>query len=145
MMKRLPGFAGVLVFAAALFVAAPSAKGQALGLPPAWKVDVTGTAATKAAGRDNFVEYIYIEATSFTGEQICQLGFEQQTLTATPLATGGYTVACTMRSNLQGIVSFSGTINNTEMKGTLTWTVGGKAYTYSYLGRPFTPDPNPES
>ena len=50
-----------------------------------------------------------------------------------------------MRSNTYGIVNFTGTINNTVMQGTLSWTVGTKVYNYTYNGVPFTPDPNAES
>jgi hypothetical protein len=148
MIKRMPVFAGVIVFAAALLGAAPSAKGQtALGLPPAWKVDVTGAASTKAAGRNDFVEYIYIDSSSFTGDQICRLGMVQTSLTVSPAAVAGtYTVACTMTSATQGTASFSGTVSNTSMSGTVTWTLpSGKVYTYSYSGVPFTPAVDPES
>ena len=148
MIKRMPLFAGVVVFAAALFGAAPTAKGQAaLGLPPAWKVDVTGAASTKAAGRNDFVEYVYIDSSSFTGDQICRLGMVQTALNVTPAATAGtYNVTCTMTSVTQGTASFSGTINNTAMSGTITWTLpSGKVYTYNYSGVPFTPAVDPES
>ena len=148
MIKRLPVFAGAVVFAAALLGAAPTAKGQAaFGLPPAWKVDVTGAASTKAAGRLDFVEYVYIDSSSFTGDQICRLGMVQTALNVTPAAAPGtYNVSCTMNSATQGTASFSGTINSTSMSGTITWTLpSGKVYTYSYNGVPFTPAVDPES
>ena len=148
MSKRLLGVAGMVVFAAALFGAAPSAKAQvALGLPPTWAVTVTPDAAAKAAGRNEFVEYIVIDSSSFTGEQICRLGMEQTALSCAPavLPVGTYNVSCTMKSNSQGTVTFTGTVSNTLMQGTLSWTIGTKVYNYSYRGVPFTPDPNPES
>jgi hypothetical protein len=134
----------MVVLAAALFGAAPNAKAQTL--PTAWKVTITADAAAKAAGRNDFVEYIWIESTSFSGEQICRLGMEQTALGVTVGAPAGtYNVTCTMRSNTQGTVNITGTINNTLMQGTFTWTIGTKVYTYSYRGVPFTPDPDPES
>jgi hypothetical protein len=147
MIKRLPLFAGVLMFGAALLGMAPTVKGQvAPALPPAWKVDVTASASAKADGRQDFVERIYIESTSFTGDQIYKLGMVQTSLTVTASATPGvYNVACTMQSNTQGTASFTGTISNTDMSGTITWTIGGKAYTYTYKGVPFTPAVDPES
>ena len=146
MTKRLVGLAAIAMFMAGLLWAAPSAKAQALGLPPTWAVTVTPDAAAKAAGRNEFVEYIVIEATSFSGEQICRLGMEQTALGVTAgTPSGTYNVTCTMRSNTQGVVTFTGTINNTLMQGTLSWTIGTKVYNYSYKGVPFTPDPNPES
>lgn len=147
MIKGLTGSMGVLVFAAAMLGGAPTAEGQtALGLPPAWKVDVTGSASTKAAGRLNFVEFVYIDSSSFTGDQICRLGMVQQSLSVTPTATPGlYNVACTMSSATQGTVSFSGTVDSSLMSGTVNWTIGGKTYTYTYKGVPFTPDVDPES
>jgi len=145
MIKRWPGLASVLVLAAAMFAMAPVAKAQ-VALPPTWKVDVTADAASKAQGRSDFVEYISIEATSFTGEQICRLGMVQTALGVTASSTAGtYNVTCTMTSNTQGTVSFTGTISNTLMQGTLSWTTGGKVYSYTYRGVPFTPDPNAES
>jgi hypothetical protein len=146
MIKRLTGIVGVLGFAAALFCVAPTASAQAMGLPPTWKVTVTGDAATNAAGRNDFIEYIYIEATSFSGDQICKLGMEQTALGVTAGSTSGtYNVTCTMKSNSQGTVSFSGTVSNTLMSGTINWTIGTKVYAYTYRGVPFTPDPNAES
>jgi hypothetical protein len=148
MIKRLPVLAGAIVFATSLLGAAPTAKGQtALGLPPAWKVDVTGAASTKAAGRSDFVEYIYIDSSSFTGDQICRLGMVQSALSVTPAATAGtYNVSCTMSSTTQGNATFSGTVSNTLMSGTVTWTLpSGKVYTYNYSGVPFTPAVDPES
>jgi hypothetical protein len=146
MIKGLTGSMGVLVFAAAMIGVAPSAQGQALGLPPAWKVDVTGSTSTKAAGRLNFVEFVYIDSSSFTGDQICRLGMVQQSLSVTPTATPGlYNVACTMHSATQGTVSFSGTVDSSLMSGTVNWTIAGKTYTYTYKGVPFTPDVDPES
>ena len=146
-MKRLAAYAGVMVFAAMLLGVAGNAHGQvALGLPPAWKVNVTGSASTKAAGRLDFVEYVYIDSTSFTGDQICRLGMVQQSLNVTlSLIPGTYNVSCTMNSATQGTVSFTGTISNTAMSGTVNWTIGGKTYTYNYSGVPFTPDVDPES
>jgi hypothetical protein len=145
MIKRLPGLTSVLVLAAALFAMAPVAKGQ-VTLPPTWKVDVTADAAAKAQGRNDFVEYIYIESTSFSGDQICKLGMVQTALGVTGSGMAGtYNVTCTMTSNTQGTISFTGTVSNTLMQGTLTWTTGGKVYNYTYRGLPFTPDPNAES
>ena len=144
MIKRLSGLASVLVFAAALFAVAPAAKAQSL--PPTWKVDITADASAKAQGRNDFVEYVYIESTSFSGDQICKLGMVQTALGVTASSTPGtYNVTCTMTSNTQGTVTLSGTINNTLMQGTISWTTGGKTYTYTYRGVPFTPDPNAES
>jgi hypothetical protein len=147
MIKRFTGLAGFLVVAAGLLGVAPSAKAQvALGLPPTWKVTVTPDAAAKAAGRSAFVEYIVIDATSFSGEQICRLGMQQTALSCSPavLPVGTYNVSCTMTSNTQGTASFTGTVSNTLMQGTLSWTTGGKTYAYTYTGAPFTPDPNAE-
>jgi hypothetical protein len=147
MMQRLPLFAGVVMFGAALLGVAPKAIGQvAPALPPAWKVDVTASASAKADGRKDFVEYIYIESTSFTGDQICKLGMVQTSLSMTAAATPGvYNVTCTMQSNTQGTASFTGTVSNTSMSGTVTWIIGAKTYTYIYSGVPFTPAVDPES
>ena len=147
MMKRLPLFAGVVMFGAALLGAAPTAKGQvAVSLPPAWKVDVKADASAKADGRKDFVEFVYIDSVSFTGDQIYRLGMVQTSLSVTAAATPGvYNVSCTMQSNTQGTASFTGTISNTAMSGTISWVIGGKTYTYAYTGVPFTPAVDPES
>jgi hypothetical protein len=145
MMKRWARFAAFVVFAAGLFMVTPSAQGQLFPvLPPAWRVEVMGDSSTHAAGRLDFVEYIYVESTSFTGYQICKLGFVQTDLTATPDALGATVVKCTMESKTQGTVSFVSTVTPTLMTGTLTWTIGGKTYNYTFKGEPFTPDAEAE-
>src|SRR3954453_8387316 len=144
--KRLPLFASVVVFGAALLGMAPTAKGQAVSLPPTWKVTVTPSASAAADGRREFLEFVYVDSATFTGDQMMRLGAVQTALAVTPTATPGvYNVTCTLSSNTQGTATLSGTISNTTMSGTLTWTIGAKVYTYSYSGVPFTADPNPES
>jgi hypothetical protein len=147
MIKRLTGVAGFLAVAVAMVAMAPSAKAQVTStLPTTWKVNVVADAASKAQGRNDFVEYIYIETTSFSGDQICKLGFVVTSQTVTGTSTAGlYNVSATMTSNSQGTVTFTGTLSNTTMAGTLSWITGGKTYTYTYNGVPFTPDPNAES
>jgi hypothetical protein len=146
MKNRLPLFASVVVFGAALLGMAPTAKGQAAPLPPTWKVNVVADASAKADGRKDFVEYIYIDGATFTGDQIYRLGMVQTGLSVTSSATPGtYNVSCSLSSHTQGDASFTGTINNTTMSGTISWTIGAKTYTYTYTGVPFTADPNPES
>jgi hypothetical protein len=144
MIKGWTKFAGVLVFAAALLGVASSAKADmTTPFPTTWKVQVTGSAATKAAGRADFVEYIYVDANGFSGEQLCRLGMQQTVLNVTAgVPTGTYNVSCTMVSNTYGTMVVSGTVNNTQMQGTMTWTIGTTAYTYTYSGVPYTPDPN---
>jgi hypothetical protein len=142
--NRLPLFAGVLVFGAALLGMAPTAKGQTL--PATWKVTITPNASAAADGRREFLEFVYVDSGTFTGDQMYRLGAVQTALSVTPTATTGvYNVSCTLSSNTQGTATLSGTISNTTMTGTLNWTTGGKTYTYTYNGVPFTPDPNPES
>src|SRR4051812_16850601 len=144
MIKRFTGLAGFLAVAVAMVTFAPSAKADTI--PTTWKVNVVADAASKAQGRNDFVEYIYIETGTFTGEQICKLGFTVTALSVTPgTPTGTYNVSSAMSSNTQGTVTFTGTLSSTVMAGTLSWTTGGKTYTYSYNGVPFTPDPNAES
>ena len=87
MSNRISGLANTVVFVAALLFAAPAARATT-ALPPTWKVNVTADAAAKAAGRHDFVEYIVIEASSFTGEQICRLGMEQTALNVTARRAG---------------------------------------------------------
>ena len=148
MMKQLTGLAGIVGFVAALFVAAPSATAQAIvsPLPTTWKVNVVADAAAKAQGRNDFVEYIYIESTSFSGDQICKLGFTVNSISVAPGSpTGTYNVSSSMTSTNYGTITFTGTVSNTVMAGTLSWVTGGKTYTYIYNGVPFTPDPNAES
>ena|SRR5437868_2787303 len=148
MIKRFTGLAGFLAVAVAMVVSAPSARAQATPppIPTTWKVNVVADAASKAAGRNDFVEYIYIEQTSFSGEQICKQGFTVSSLSvAAGSPVGTYNVSSSMTSNTQGSVTFTGTLSSTVMAGTLSWTTGGKTYTYTYNGVPFTPDPNAES
>jgi len=144
MIKGLSKFTGILVFAAALLGIASSAKADLTSpFPATWKVNVTAGAAAKAAGRADFVEYIYCDATGFSGEQICRLGMQQTVLNVTAgTPTGTYNVTCTMVSNNYGTISFTGTVSNTAMSGNITWTIGGTAYAYTYSGVPYTPDPN---
>jgi len=144
MVKTWKKFAGLFLFGAALLGVTSSAKAQvAPSLPPTWKVTVTGNAATKAAGRQDFTEFVYIESTSFTGDQICKLGMQQTALTLTAgTTTGTYNVSCTMHSNTQGDVTFTGTVSNTQMSGTISWVIGTTTYTYTYTGVPYTPDPS---
>jgi hypothetical protein len=139
--RRLGGFAAVVAFAAALFVGAGEAKAQtALGLPPAWQVSVKGDAAAVAAGRLDFAEFIYIDSTSFSGQEIARLGFVTSTLTCAPTGVAGQsTVDCTMTSATWGTVKFSSTVDSTSMTGTMTWTRGATVYTYSFTGVPYTP------
>ena len=143
MIKRFTGLAGFLAVAVAMVTFAPSAKADTI--PTTWKVNVVADAASKAQGRADFIEYIYIETTTFSGEQICKQGFtvtsQSVALSSTP---GVYNVSAAM-SNSQGTITFTGTLSNTVMAGTLSWTTGGKTYTYTYNGVPFTPDPNAES
>jgi hypothetical protein len=144
MKNRLPLFASVVVFGAALLGMAPTAKGQTL--PATWKVTVTPSASAAADGRREFLEFVYVDSGTFTGDQMMRLGAVQTALSVTPTATPGvYNVTCTLSSNTQGTATLAGTISNTTMSGTLTWTIGAKVYTYNYSGVPFTPDPNPES
>jgi hypothetical protein len=144
MIKRFTGLAGFLAVAVAMVVSAPSVKADTI--PTTWKVNVVADAASKAQGRADFIEYIYIETGTFTGEQICKLGFVVNTLSVNPgTPTGTYAVSASMNSTSQGTVTFTGTLSSTVMAGTLSWTTGGKTYTYTYNGVPFTPDPNAES
>jgi hypothetical protein len=144
MLKSLKKFTGLFLFGAALLGVTSSAKAQvAPSLPPTWKVNVTGDAAAKAAGRKDFVEFVYIESTSFSGDQICKLGMQQTALSLTAgTTTGTYNVSCTMHSNTQGDVTFAGTVSSTQMSGTISWVIGGTTYTYTYNGVPYTPDPS---
>lgn len=140
MSKRWSKVAGVIVFVAALFGAAPGAQGQtAPALPPFWKINVTASAATLNAGRLSFVEHLTCDSTSFTGEQIARFGFETTSLTATAGAPGVTNVNCTMRSNTQGNVTIVATVTSTMMTGTINWTVSGTTYAYTFNGVPFTP------
>jgi hypothetical protein len=143
MMRTNPfsGIAAVTVFAAALFAGAGQAKAQVAPtpLPPAWSVSVTGDATAKAAGRQDFAEFIWCDSTSFTGQEIARLGFSTTSLTALPTGTGATTVDCTMTSATWGTVKFTATVDSTSLKGTLTWTRGTTVYAYTFTGVPYTP------
>src|SRR3954453_11553959 len=121
MIKRFTGLAGFLAVAVAMVVSAPSVKADTL--PTTWKVNVVADAASKAQGRNDFVEYIYIEATSFSGEQICKQGFTVTSQSVALSSTAGvYNVSAALNSNTQGNITFTGTLSNTVMAGTLSWT-----------------------
>jgi hypothetical protein len=149
MINRSHKWTSVMILATVLFGAAPSALGQVVAappsLPPAWKVDITATASAKAAGRADFVEYIWYDGSTFTSDQLWRLGFVVQTATATPGVAGETVVVATLVSNTHGTMAVNMTVNSTSMTGTMSWVVGGVTYAYTLSGAPFTPPADPES
>jgi hypothetical protein len=142
--------------ATALVISAPAAFGDVLTTPVVtvlptmptgcWKLTITADAAAKAAGRDDFFEYVYFQGTTFDGQEIARLGFDPGPITGGVNAAGQTTFSVTLKSNSQGTVVASGLYLVTTMSGTLTWTrPDGKVYTYNFTGLPYTPDPNVES
>jgi hypothetical protein len=148
MFVRTTQLATLAVLTFSLFGVTTQAIAQAaLPSPPptSWKVNCTASASAKAAGRADFVEYVWCEKTVLSGEQIAQLGFVTATLNVTVDASGNFVVNSTMTSNNYGSVSYSATVNQTKLTGTMNWTIGTTTYSYTLDGVPFTPDPNPQS
>jgi len=148
MLARRTNWATFAVFTLGLLSLTTNACGQvALPAPPptSWKVSCTASAAAKAAGRNDFVEYVWCEQTVLTGEQIARLGFTTTALNVTIDALGNFVVSSTMTSNNYGTVAFSATVTQTKLTGTMNWTIAGTTYAYTLNGVPFTPDPNAES
>jgi len=148
MFVRTTQFATLAVFALSLLgvTADASAAGTLPSPPPtSWKVNCTASASAKADGRTDFVEYVWCEKTVLSGEQIAQLGFVTATLNVTVDGAGNFVVNSTMTSNNYGSVSYSATVSQTKLTGTMNWTIGSTTYSYVLDGVPFTPDPNPQS
>ena len=147
---RTPFWAKLVVAVVVLVAAAPIVFGETTTLPTAptgcWKLIITADAAAKAAGRDDFIEYVYFEGMTFDGQEIARLGFDPGPITAGVNALGQTTFSVTLRSGSQGTVVSSGLYLITSMSGTMTWTrPDGKVYKYNFTGAPYTPDPNLES
>lgn len=139
--KRL----GVLMFAAALFAAAPEATAQALPPPAAWNLTVKADAAAKAAGRYDFQEEIQYDATTCTSGQISKLGMSTTAFSSILNVTGEYVVDWTMNSNMHGTIVLNAVIGTNTLTGTMAWTRDGKVYNYTFSGTKFTPPAESES
>ena len=146
---RTSHWARLFIATVALIAMSQSAFGQ-LALPTAptgcWKLVVTADAAAKAAGRDDFIEYVYFQGNTFDGQEIARLGFDPGPITAGVNGLGQTTFSVTLVSGSQGTVVANGLYLVTSMSGTLKWTrPDGRVYTYNFTGAPYTPDPNVES
>jgi len=127
-----------LVLAAALPVS--SARATTTGIPyGTWKLAVSADAAAKAAGRDDFTEYVLIEADGITAHEMSRMGFGtiDPTVTAGPSGSMNFTVNISSRYN--GSCTWTGNMTTTTMTGTLKWVRDGKTYNYTFTGVPFTP------
>jgi hypothetical protein len=104
-----------------------------------WKLSVKADAAAKAAGRDDFTEYVLIEYDGVTAHEMSRMGFGtiDPTLTAGPNGSVNFTVNLSSRYN--GSCTWAGNLTTTTMTGTLQWTRDGRTYNYTFTGVPFTP------
>jgi len=105
-----------------------------------WKCTVVPDAAAVAKGRGTFTEYVLVESGRVVPQELSRQGFEQSSLSATPLATST-TFTVTFASKDNGTLSVSGTCLLTTVSGNLTWTSkDGKVYNYTFTGVSYTPN-----
>ena len=139
----------LVVLAAVLFGVATPAFGQVttttLGIEPHWKFSVKPDAAAVLAGRLPFEDYVMIEDTQVTSFELNRLGFGSFTPTISLGAAGAINFSVTLKSNLQGNVTITGTVVASTMTGSATWVKDGKTYIYTFTGVPYTPAVDPES
>jgi hypothetical protein len=137
-LTRLAVYVVLLVAAAPLAMADPLAPSPADGT---WKLTVTADAAAKAAGRDDFFEYVTIDGLGYTGSEIARLGFAPVTPTTGINGSGQTTFSVAMTSAGHGQWNASGYFNLafTQMNGTLNWIKDGQTYKYNFVGVRYTP------
>ena len=137
--------AGVVLFGAAPMVIAETTSivttTTASPVDGTWKMTVVPDAAARAAGRDQFDEYVTIDGFGYTGMEICRLGFNPATPTTGLNAAGCITFTAVMSSKDHGTVTSTGSFNllNTQMSGSLKWVKDGVTYNYTYTGARYTP------
>ena len=144
------GRVGALAFGALVLGAAVPATAQVAPPPTTttasfigegtWKCTVTPDAAAVAKGRGTFTEYVLVENGRVVPQELSRQGFEQSSLSATPLPTSTiFSVSFSSKEN--GTLSVSGTCLLTTVSGNLTWTSkDGKVYNYTFTGVSYTPN-----
>ena len=145
-----------LILVAAAMILGLATPGRALATPGetavtaiptgCWQLIVTPDDAAVAEGRLPFEEYVLIETSNITAQEMSRLGFSPSAGTAGKNALGQTTFNVTLKSGTQGTATWTGTfLTSTMVTGTLVWVKDGQTYNYTYTGAPFTPPANVES
>ncbi len=120
---------------------APMAAGLIpAGLHGAWRLTIVPDTAAVRAGKVQIEDYLYIDGTSITSQEITRLGMETTGGSATD-ASGTVSFTHNLNSRHHGSVVSTGTCALGRMSGTLKWTISGTVYTYNFTGVPYTPEP----
>jgi hypothetical protein len=146
----------VALLATLALVTVLAAPGRVFAAPPetvlpsiptgCWQLTVTPDDAAIADGRLPFEEYVMIETTAITAQEMSRLGFSPSAGSAGKNAAGQTTFSVTLKSGTQGTATWTGTfLTSTMVTGTLQWVKDGMTYNYTYTGIPYTPPANVES
>jgi hypothetical protein len=106
----------------------------------AYQLTVTPDSATLANGHDVFTEYVFFDSSGYTTKACAALGFAPTAYTFAPV-TGGVKFTCTLVSNSQGTMVWTGTYMNGNISGTMVWTKGSETMNYSWTAQSYTPPP----